>query len=177
MNRFSKRTRLKNFDYVGRFRYFITICTHQKLLLFKQKETVENCIKFIDETSKSMGFRVWAYCFMPDHLHLLLEGEKPESDLKRFITAFKQRSGYNYRNNLKITELSDSSPQNVAQSFSSAENGKLWQPSYYDHVLRKDEDLKSVIQYIFNNPVRKGIVEQYADYPFLGSLEKNLNRM
>ena len=145
MKQFSKRTRLKNFDYVGRYRYFITICTNKKQLLFNHKETVENCIQLLDEKSKVMGFKVWAYCFMPDHLHLLLEGDKLDSDLKRFISAFKQSAGYSYSKNFKTAKLSDSKPRNLAQSFSSAGNGKLWQPSYYAHVLRKDEDLVGVI--------------------------------
>ncbi len=45
---------------------------------------------------------------------------------------------------------------------------KLWQKSFYDHVIRKEEDLNSIAGYIFNNPVRKELVENYEDYPFLG---------
>jgi len=47
---------------------------------------------------------------------------------------------------------------------------KLWQPSFYDHVLRNDEDLPAVARYILNNPVRKGLVDHYTEYVFSGSL-------
>ena len=36
------------------------------------------CLK---EKSRVLDFRVWAYCFMPDHLHLLLEGKTKNEDL------------------------------------------------------------------------------------------------
>ena len=35
-----------------------------------------------------------------------------------------------------------------------------------DHVIRTEENLQAVIQYIMNNPVRKGIVEKADQYPY-----------
>jgi len=36
----------------------------------------------------------------------------------------------------------------------------MWQRSAFDHIIRVGEDLKKIIEYIMNNPVRKGIVEK-----------------
>lgn len=94
---------------------------------------------------------------MPDHLHLLLEGETEDADLKRLIVLFKQASGYNYK-------------KNAGRCYSADEKPKLWQTSFYDHVLRKDEDLLDVVRYILNNPVRKGLVRNYTEYRHSGSL-------
>lgn len=104
-----------------------------------------------------MNFKVWAYCFMPDHLHLVLEGDAENADLNKYISSFKQISGYRYS-------------QNVGQRFSTGEKPKLWQPSFYDHVLRKDEDLLDVVRYTLNNPVRKHLVQHYTEYMHSGSL-------
>ena len=93
---------------------------------------------------------------MPDHLHLLLEGETRDSDIKKLIAVFKQASGYQYG-------------QNADQYFSTAEKPKLWQPSFYDHVLRKEEALEEGTRYVLNNPVRKGLVKHYKEYEFSGS--------
>lgn len=120
---YSKRTRLKHFDYIGRRRYFITICTHKKQVLFNRSETVENCIRLLDEKSKAMGFKVWAYCFMPDHLHLLLEGLNSNSSLKQFVTGFKQSTGYHYRKAFKHAAATANNHQKVAQGFSPAGDG------------------------------------------------------
>lgn len=96
-----------------------------------------------------MHFYVLAYCFMPDHLHVITSGNE-ESNLIKFIKKFKQITGYNFKK---------------------ATGSKLWQKSYHDHIVRKEENLNSIAEYIFNNPVRKGLVDDYNNYPFLGPKE------
>jgi len=46
---------------------------------------------------------------------------------------------------------------------------------FYDHILRKDEDIPKQINYILQNPVRKGLVKNWKDYPYKGSTLYNLN--
>ena len=58
------------------------------------------CLEILKIKSSALNFKVWAYCFMPDHLHLLLEGETKEADLKRLIVLFKQASGFGYKKNV-----------------------------------------------------------------------------
>ncbi len=96
------------------------------------------------------------YCFMPDHLHLLLKGETHDADLKKFVRIFKQRSGYIFKQKKKC---------------------KLWQPSFYDHVVREEEDLLEVARYIILNPVRRGLVDNYKDYPFSGSQVWDIDKL
>ncbi|MBI4652326.1 hypothetical protein HY745_13835 [Candidatus Desantisbacteria bacterium] len=52
---------------------------------------------------------------------------------------------------------------------------KLWQENYYEHVLRKDEDTKSIVKYIFENPIRKGLSCNILNYPYSGSFEFTLD--
>ena len=47
--------------------------------------------------------------------------------------------------------------------------GFLWQPSYYDHVLRDDEETSTAVRYVLENPVRRGLVKSFENYPFSGS--------
>ena len=46
---------------------------------------------------------------------------------------------------------------------------KLWQRSFYDHALRKEESLNDVARYIWANPVRARIVKEPAEYAWTGS--------
>ena len=154
--KYKKRVRLKNFDYKGCYSYSITICTHEKKPVFKDSNLVRWLIDALAEKSDSYNFKIWAYCFMPDHLHLLMEGRNDDSDTKGFISSYKQHTGFYYKK--KNDQL-------------------LWQINYYDHVLRKEEDITSVAQYIFGNPVRKGLVEDYRQYEFLGSFEFDATHM
>jgi putative transposase len=154
---YRKRTRLKEFDYRGHQRYFITVCTfHKEHVFTNNPSSVIELIGLLREKSRSLGFKVWAYCFMPDHLHLLVEGNDIDSDLKKFISSFKQVSGYRYKEKM---------------------DKQLWQVSYYDHVLRKAEDSLAVAQYIFNNPVRKGLVDDFKKYEYLGSFEFDVDKL
>ncbi len=45
--------------------------------------------------------------------------------------------------------------------------GPVWQREFFDHVLRSDESAQSKAQYICENAVRKGLVKEVDDYPWL----------
>ena len=47
--------------------------------------------------SDAFGFAVWAFCFMPEHIHFLLEGTSHGSDLKKFISSYKQHTAFHYK--------------------------------------------------------------------------------
>ncbi|MFQ5715186.1 MAG: transposase [Candidatus Scalinduaceae bacterium] len=152
--KYKKRIRLKHFDYKDNYRYFVTLCTYNKMLVFTNKSKVSWLINVLRKQSKTSSFRIWAYCFMPDHLHLLTEGVDSDSDMKKFISSYKQCTGFHYK---KETGL------------------RLWQINYYEHVLRREEETTALARYISANPVRKGIVEDFAQYELLGSFEFNIN--
>ena len=131
---YPKRPRLINFDYIGTYAYFITILTKDRAIYFREAATVEGVVSILNETARSERFGILTYCFMPDHLHLLVIGDNGNSNLKKFINLFKQKSGYWYK-----------------KSYST----NLWHISYYDHVLRREENIENVSMYILENPVRK----------------------
>jgi putative transposase len=139
--------RLRSFDYTGPYAYSITCTTYQKRPHFKNKEMVDIVLPVLRQSGEQNYFGIYAYCFMPDHLHVLLVGEE-KSSLHRFMKTFKQESSF---------------------AFAKAHAGPLWQRSYYDHVLRRKEALEEVALYILNNPVRKGLVDDYESYAFAGS--------
>ena len=92
---------------------------------------------------------ILAYCFMPDHLHLLAAGTTDASDARRFTDFGKQLSGYEYQQ---------------------ATGARLWQKLSWDRVLRADDDTAAVMRYLLLNPVRAGFVERPLDYAGSGSL-------
>ncbi|BAU72594.1 Transposase [Metapseudomonas furukawaii] len=49
-------------------------------------------------------------------------------------------------------------------------SGRLWQKGFHDHALRSDEDVKTVARYVVANPLRAGLVERLADYPFWNAI-------
>jgi REP-associated tyrosine transposase len=140
--------RIRGFPYVGRHRYFLTICVERRRKSFADTLLAQwVSTKFVHCAGvHDMG--VVAYCVMPDHLHGLVEGLEQSSDCRRFVASFKQHTGYEYR-------------RVAAQP--------LWQEGYYDHVLRDDESLPAIAAYILNNPLRAGLCTSIGEYPHMGS--------
>ena len=52
-----------------------------------------------------------------------------------------------------------------------------WQSDFYDHIFRRDESFANQIRYIANNPVRRGLVENWEHYPCTGSIGFNLKEL
>src|SRR3990170_4138119 len=142
-----KRIRLKPESYEGPAAFSVTISTANRSPLLKQPDTVDMCTAALAEIASQHGMDVLAYCFMPDHLHLLIEAAS--GNLIQFMKAFKQMSGYHHRRAL---------------------GQRLWQKGYYDHVLRRGEDVNSVAEYIYHNPVRAGLVDSPDKYPSSGGI-------
>src|SRR6185295_19724426 len=133
---------LKAFDYLGLHRYSLTFCTKGRKPTFTNGDVVALVLEQILRAARENGFAVVAYCFMPDHLHLLVEAKTDSSDCLRFIARAKQYSGFYY-----------------SQRFHEV----LWQRYGYEHILHDDEATLSVARYILCNPIRKGLVERVED--------------
>src|SRR5262249_33575324 len=139
---------LRTFDYLGLHRYFLTFCCHEKCAAFREVSAVELVLTQLRRAADLEAFGVVVYCFMPDHVHLLVEAVAENSNGLRFITRSKQFTGFHYKQRYKRP---------------------LWQRYGYEHVLREDEDTLYVARYILANPVRAGIVQRPEDYAFSGS--------
>jgi putative transposase len=145
---FPKRPRIDGFSYVGFHRYSLTICTKDRKHLFTNPETIEAVLTTIRRSATAHDFAILAYCFMADHIHLIVSAVSESADLQKFVAKWKQSSGFAYK-------------QRTRES--------LWQTSYFDHVLRDDEETSRAVRYVLENPVRKGLVAEFSDYPFSGS--------
>ena len=139
--------RLPPENYLGCRWYFVTICTHQRRTYFRLKSDAEWLLRLLKDESAKNSFQVRAYCLMPDHLHLLLQGISLNADLMQFIAIFKQRTTHN---------------------FWTRKRKLLWQLSFYDHILRSSDAPADVAWYIWMNPVRAGLALRTEDYPFCG---------
>ena len=141
-----KHIRLHDDVYKSEQQYFsITIATNNRNKYFTNPETAILTVKLITDTYLTKQAILVAYCLMPDHLHLLIAPNK--LSLVRVIQAWKSYSTKMIQKHLKIS-------------------GSIWQRSFYDHALRKEEDLGKVANYILENPVRKELVKDWRDYPY-----------
>jgi REP-associated tyrosine transposase len=145
-----KPNRLPSASYRGERAYFLTLCTAQRRKILTDSRLVNALLCLLREKCSSHFFNPYAFCSMPDHLHLVVTGKNDLADLASLVKAFKGAS------------------TSVARKM---RLNNLWQKGYYDHVLRGGESLDRAAWYIFSNPVRAGLVERAEEWPYSGSFE------
>jgi putative transposase len=140
--------RLSGVSYIGFQRYFVTACTSFRRPLFTEDAVVGMACEHLLHAAGLFEVAIPAYCFMPDHVHVVVTAESERSDLLGLMKYFKQTTGYAY---------------------SRSRGGPLWQPGYHERVLRDDEATESVVRYVLENPVRAGLAKAAGEYPHAGS--------
>ena len=134
--------------YTGKHHYFLTFCTDRQQRLFVASPEVGLVLSQFLRAGSEAQFALTAYCFMPDHVHLIASGDAEQADVRRFIARAKQYSGFEFKR---------------------ASGTRLWQRYGYERVIRDDRELAWTIGYIVANPVRAGLVSHPSGYPHLGS--------
>ena len=152
-----KRCRLPMYDYSENGAYFVTICTDKKrkclsdvsrggVLSRPFGKVVENELLALSERYEVV---IDKYIIMPNHIHILLTVQRagqspaPTHNLSGVIGAFKSRT----------TE--------AINQMMNTPGRKLWQRSYFDHVIRNEADYLRIWQYIDDNPAHWAEDEYY----------------
>jgi putative transposase len=144
-----KIIRLKNYDYSTPGYYFVTVCVKNhssffgniengKMVLNAYGEIVKNCWQ--DLINHYRNCNLDEFIVMPNHFHGILVIENVGNGLKPFPTHGLSEiiRGFKTFSSRKINELTDFRFQ--------------WQKSFYEHVIRKNESLDKIREYIQNNP-------------------------
>ncbi len=102
-------------------------------------------LEIIAECSRRHGVEIWAYCLMPDHVHLIAVPEEKNSLSNCLRAAHGRYTKY-------INRRTGSS-------------GQFWQGRYSSHLL-DEEYLIACARYIEINPVKREYVDQPEDWPW-----------
>lgn len=148
-----KKHRLVDQIYIGERPISFTLCIKDRKQYFINYSSFQIFKQILLVELKSFDCFAFIYLFMPDHVHLVLGGNNSNSNVKKCLGMFKQKSGYYLGKNSKNIH---------------------WQKDYYDHILRSEENLEVHLKYVLNNPVRARIVDYWKKYPFKGSTIYNL---
>ena len=136
-------------QYRGFVRVFITATTRRRRPAFRAASVAQHTISELLRTAQIARVEVSAYCVMPDHVHILLAGLTEDSCVPVAVRSWKQATGYWYRK----------------------ERGeRLWEPNYWDRVLRQRDHSRTILEYMLSDPLRSGLVQHLQDYPFIGSV-------
>ncbi|HUI08893.1 MAG TPA: hypothetical protein VL221_01135 [Bacteroidota bacterium] len=138
----------ERFNYRGMHRYLITLLPHPGAGTLPERETVLSTLDALRGACRTHGFEVYAYCFMPDRLVLLVRGREESSDMKLFLAGFRAAS---------------------ASAHEERTGKRLWSRRYRERVLRKTEVTRTVAEEIFRAPVTARLASAPGTYAYQGS--------
>jgi REP element-mobilizing transposase RayT len=91
-----KKIRLPSSRYSGKQIYFVTLCCEDRRPIFTNESLGYWLVSELLKSAAEEGFAIHAYCVMPDHFHILVEGMIGTCDLVRFVSSFKQETAFSY---------------------------------------------------------------------------------
>ena len=148
--------RLRNYDYKSQGLYFITICTKDREIYFDRndiREMIDNI--WLELKNKYPNIDLDEYVVMPNHIHGIIIINDSERDgegnhksypyterprLGDIIGSFKSVATHHYIKNIELKNW---------PKF----NQKLFQRNYYEHIIRNEESLNKIREYIKFNPL------------------------
>jgi putative transposase len=142
--------RLPFYDYRSSGAYFITVCTEDRQHVFE----IDSLRAALLATWQSLpqlfpGLKLGEFVVMPDHVHGILWLDRSVKDppsLGQVVGAFKSL----------MTRAWRSYHQEMGKDCVK----HLWQRNYYEHVVRSDDDLHLIREYIVNNPLKALLLQQ-----------------
>ena len=127
------------------FPHHVTQRGNRRMQTFFVEEDYRRYGALMAEWCTRLNVAVWAYCFMPNHVHLVLAPESAEG-LHRAVSEVHRR----YTRDVNFRE---------------GWRGHLWQGRFASYVM-DERHLLAAVRYIELNPVRAGLVEHPEQYPW-----------
>jgi len=165
-----KHPRLKEYDYSQQGAYFITICTQDRRCLLSHivgrglapAETAEVKYTVFGRIAEQQlllleqrysHLKIDKYVIMPDHIHaiLILKETAGARGPRNELVSFGVRSPRPTLTDIVCAYKSLTTRECIRNGFS----GKLFQTSFYEHIIRDDRDYDEVTKYISENPMRR----------------------
>lgn len=125
--------------------YHVILRGMNRQTIFEDEEDSIKFIQTLSEYQKKSGFKLYAYCLMGNHVHLLVKEEKEDLG----ITIKRIGASYVYWYNWKYERC-----------------GHLFQDRYKSETVEDDKYFLAVLRYIHQNPLKAKIVDELADYPW-----------
>jgi putative transposase len=158
--------RLPDYDYSSAGAYFVTICTREKELLFERREIRD----VVDESWQSIPKHfpragTDAFVVMPNHVHGVIWILDPEEQVGATAVGAQHAAPLQQSGVVQHNRLQPGSLGVIVRSFKSAvtkginelrdtPGEPVWQRNYYERVVRNDDELNRIREYIQLNPLK-----------------------
>jgi len=138
--------------------YFFTLNTLRRQPLLTLPKVRAALRESIDRTREQYPFEILAWVLLPDHLHCVWR--LPTGDAN-----FGVRWSLIKRHVTQATTL-DKPGIGPSESCAARREGALWQRRFWEHLIRDEDDFRRYVDYIHWNPVKHGLVNAVAEWPY-----------
>ena len=141
-----KTIRLKNYDYRSAGVYHVTVCAHNRQCIFGSVVNGKMVLNAIGRVAHENAELIPAhypesqlidFIVMPNHIHMLL-GLQTETDANYGVPTTAH----------SLSQIVRAYKASVSKAFGRS----IWQPRFYEHIIRKERDYLDTIAYIQHNP-------------------------
>ena len=143
--------------------FFVTFCTGQRRSVLAN-DLVHRALIGYGRIALDHNIALGRYVIMPDHIHLFVRGD-PNFALSPWVGGLKRAISLAVSGDPQATRL----PLQGRHPLQGKQNS-LWQPGFFDHVLRSDESYAQKWEYVRDNPVRTGLVASWQEWPYQGEI-------
>ena len=125
--------------------YHIMLRGINKQVIFEDEEDNFKFLETLKKYKAISGYKLFAYCLMSNHVHLLLKVEKEDIDLiiKRIASSYVYWYNWKYKR-----------------------NGHLFQDRFKSEAVEDDSYFLTVVRYIHQNPLKAGVCKSIDGYNF-----------
>jgi putative transposase len=151
-----KQHRLSGYDYTTVGFYFVTLCVQGRLPLLGRIVSDDMRLSPAGEIAQDRceeiprrysGIELDTVMVMPDHLHAIISLGGDTDSLSTVVHWLKSRTTSDYTLGVRAAGWPPF-------------HGRLWQPGFYDRVMRDDQELNAIREYVMQNPLRWSLREQ-----------------
>ena len=156
--------RLKGYDYSQSGAYFVTVCTKDRELYFEKYRGLQEIVRqqWEELPQRFLDLTLDEFIIMPNHIHGILivgadrsaknvgatlvvaqnngAGTRPAPTVGEIVGTFKSLCIHDWLTYIKEKKIDAI--------------WKFWQRNYYDHIIRNEDEMNKIREYIKNNPLK-----------------------
>jgi len=132
--------------------YFLTCCTRHRQRVLASAPAANVLVEAWRAAPRISGWTVGRYVIMPDHVHFFASPHSAAKPLGAWLRDWKRWTARQLETTAGVTP-------------------PLWQPEFFDHVLRSAASYTEKWDYVYQNPVRAGLATTPEAWPHAGECE------
>lgn len=131
--------------------YFFTVVTYRRHPILASPEAMQTLRASLAVVRRALPFVIDAWVVLPDHMHAIWTLPEGDADYSRRWGRIKAEFTRRYRNE---------------HASSIGRGARLWQPRFWEHMIRNDHDRTVHADYLHFNPVKHGLTSRVSDWPY-----------